>query len=123
MTTKIYLKVCQFMKTIIYYLLLLVFIALVAGTLVTGQVDTMGMSQTIGISAALILYAIALSFVGEGKSLDEREVLHRNLSNRAGLIAGLAVLSIGIIVQLFYHRVDYWLLSGLIIINLTKIIF
>src|SRR5437868_4352526 len=111
------------MKNIIYYLLLLVFIALVGGFLITGRMDSMGMSQMVGVSAGLILYAIAMSFVGEGTNLDERGVLHKNLSNRAGLIAGTIIFSIGILYQMFIeHRIDYWLLAGLIVINLTKII-
>lgn len=111
------------MKTIIYYLLLLVFIALMAGYLVMGRPDTMGMNQMVGVSAALILYTVAMSFVGEGKNLDERANLHKNLANRAGLIAGTIVFSIAILYQLFItHSVDYWLLVGLIVINLTKII-
>ncbi len=110
------------MKTIIYYLLLLVFIALIAGFLTFGRPAAMGMSQMITVSAALAFYALAMSIVGEGVKQDEREILHRNLANRAGLIAGLAIFSLGIIVQLFAHRIDYWLLSGLVAINLTKII-
>lgn len=83
----------------------------------------MGMSQMFAVSAGLILYTIAMSFVGEGIALDERDILHRNISNRAGLIAGNIVFSLGIIYQLFItHSVDWWLLVGLIIINLTKII-
>ncbi len=111
------------MKTIIYYIILLVFIALFAGTLIMGRPDSMGMNQMIGISAALILYAIGMSFVGEGKNQDEREVLHKNLSNRAGLVAGTIIFSLGILYQLFInHSVDYWLLIGLIVINLTKLV-
>ncbi|MDR3642318.1 MAG: hypothetical protein P4L74_01655 [Candidatus Doudnabacteria bacterium] len=111
------------MKVIIYYLLLLVFIALVAGSLVLGRPQSMGMQQMLGISAALILYVIAMSFVGEGKNQDERQILHKNLSNRAGLVAGSVIFSLGILYQLFVsHNIDYWLWAGLIAINLTKII-
>jgi hypothetical protein len=111
------------MKNILYYLLLLVFIALVAGFLVFGRPDSMGMTQMLGVSAGLVLYTIAMSFVGEGIALDERAVLHRNISNRAGLIAGNIVFSLGIIYQMFFlHSIDWWLLVGLIAINLTKII-
>jgi hypothetical protein len=110
------------MKTIIYYLLLLIFVALIAGYLISGQASAMGMSQMIGVSAALVLYTIAISLVGEGPKTDEREVLHRNLSNRAGLVAGTIVFSVGLIYQLFVsHKLDWWLLAGLIAINLTKI--
>ena len=110
------------MKNIIYYLLLLVFIALLGGFLIMGRPDAMGMTQMVGASAALILYTLAMSFVGEGANLDERGILHKNMANRAGLVAGTVIFSVGIIAQLFAHKVDYWLLSGLIVINLTKII-
>lgn len=110
------------MKIIIYYLLLLIFIAILTGFLLSGRAETMGMGQMIGVSAALAIYTVILSVVGEGKNLDERDVLHRNLANRAGLIAGTAILSIGIIYQLFVnYYLDWWLLIGLVVINLTKI--
>lgn len=111
------------MKVIIYYLLLLVFIALLGGFLIFGQANTMSMPQMLGVSAFLVLYTVAMSLVGETSVSDERDILHRNLSNRAGLIAGLVVLCIGLLYQMFIsHRIDYWLLAGLIIINLTKIV-
>jgi hypothetical protein len=110
------------MKIIIYYLLLLVFIALIAGYLIMGNPAGMAMQQMLGVSGALVLYVIAISLVGEGKPVDERENLHRYLSNRAALIAGTIVFSVGILYQLFTHHLDYWLLIGLITINLTKII-
>ena len=111
------------MKVIIYYLLLLIFIAFLAGFLLSGKTDAIGMSQMVGVSAGLALYTIALSLVGEGNSLDEREILHRNLSNRAGLVAGTVVLSLAIIYQLLVnHRLDWWLLVGLVTINITKIV-
>lgn len=110
------------MKNILYYLFLLILIALCTGFLLSGQGSSMSMTQMVSVSAFLVLYTIALSLVGEGKTLDERQILHRNLSNRAGLVAGTIVLSIGILYQLFTHHIDFWLLAGLILINLTKIV-
>ena len=111
------------MKIILYYLFLLILIALIAGYALSGDATAMGMKQMIGVSAALVLYTIGMSLVGEGPSGDEREILHRNLSNRAGLIAGTIVFSVGLMYQLFFsHRLDWWLLTGLIVINLTKIV-
>ncbi len=50
-------------------------------------------------------------------------MLHKYMANRAGLIAGTIVFAVGIIYQMFVsHTIDYWLLVGLISINLTKII-
>lgn len=110
------------MRIIVYYLLLLVFIALLTGFLIQGEPDSMSMQKMLSISAMLAVYVVAMSLVGEGKTDDERALHHRYLSNRAALVAGTIFLSIGVLYQLFTHRLDYWLLAGLIIINFVKII-
>lgn len=111
------------MKLILYYLSLLVFIAIVTGFSLSQNGGSMAMSQMLGVSAALVLYTVAMSLVGEGPATDERETHHRYVSNRAAMIAGTVVFSIGIIYQLFIsHNLDYWLLVGLIAMNLTKIV-
>lgn len=114
------------MKIILYYLFLLIAIALITGFIVSqNSGDTMSMSKSMALSLSglLALYTVAISLVGEGKSEDERDQAHRYIANRAGLIAGTTVLALGIIFQLFItHRIDYWLLTGLITINLTKIV-
>ena len=110
------------MKIIIYYLLLLLLIALTGGYLLS-QPSAMSMPQMLSVSAILAVYTVTMSLVGEGNNLDEREIFHRNLSNRYGLIAGTAVFCVGLIYQMFVtHALDWWLLAGLIILNLTKII-
>lgn len=113
------------MRLIIYYLSLLVFLAIVTGFLLSqNQAEaTMAMSTMIGVSAALVLYVVAMSLVGEGPKEDEREVLHRQIANRNAMIAGTAILSVGILYQLFVtHVIDYWLLAALMGVNLSKII-
>ncbi len=110
------------MKKILYYLLLLILIALLSGFLIFGRSDSMPMPQMLGVSAFLVLYTVAISLVGETGVADERDILHRNLANRPGLMAGTVVLSIGVLYQLFTHNLDYWLLVSLIVINLTKIV-
>ena len=109
------------MRIIIYYLLLLVFIGLLAGFLIQGEGDSMSMKEMVSVSALLAIYAVAMSIVGEGKTEDERAIHHRYLSNRAALAAGTIFLSVAVLYQLFTHRLDYWLLLGLIVINLVKI--
>lgn len=109
------------MKIITYYLVLLVFIALITGFMVQGSPDSMSMQQMISVSVLLGIYVVGMSLVGEGKTEDERDLQHRYKSNRLALLAGTIVLSIGVLVQLFSHNLDYWLLAGLIAINLTKI--
>ncbi|OGE88359.1 MAG: hypothetical protein A3J07_00995 [Candidatus Doudnabacteria bacterium RIFCSPLOWO2_02_FULL_49_13] len=110
------------MKIIIYYLVLLILIALLTGFLVQGTPDSMSMEQIISVSLLLGVYVVAISLVGEGKIIDERDMQHRYTSNRLALIAGTVILSIGVLVQLFNHALDYWLLAGLIAINLVKIV-
>lgn len=111
------------MKIIIYYLLLLVLLALTGGYLLSGDMDKMSMPAMLSVSAVLIVYVVAISLVGETKNGDERDILHRNLANRYALIAGTIIFSIGLIYQMFItHTLDWWLLAGLISINLTKII-
>lgn len=112
------------MKIILYYLFLLIFIAIVTGFLISGQGDrAMSMTQMLGVSALLVLYTVAMSLVGEGKTEDEREVLHRHLATRAALVGGTIILVVGVMYQMFIsHALDYWLLIALIVVNLTKIV-
>ena len=109
------------MKIIVYYLLLLIFIALLAGFIIQGRAD-MSMKQMVSISVLLGLYVVGMSLAGEGQAGDEREVHHRYVANRAALICGTIVLSAGVLYQLFNHSLDSWLLVGLVTINLVKII-
>lgn len=111
------------MKITIYYILLLVAIAMIAGYAISGDANAMSMPQMLSIGAFLAIYTVALSLVGLGKAEDEREHNHRYLSSRIALVASSAVISLGIIIQLFAnHHLDLWLLGSLIILNITKII-
>lgn len=113
------------MKLILYYLSLLVFLAVVTGFLISQNQaqTTMGMSTMLGIGVALGLYVIAMSLIGEGPQEDERETHHRRIANRAAMVTGTIILSIGVLYQLFVaHQLDYWLLIALMGVNLSKII-
>jgi putative flippase GtrA len=109
------------MKIIAYYTALLIVIILVSTFLLTGDADAMTMPQMISVCAVLALYAVALSFIGEGRTADERELQHRYAANRYALLAGTVVLSTGVLVQIFTHTLDYWLLWALLGINVIKI--
>jgi uncharacterized membrane protein len=111
------------MKIIYYYLALLVLLALITYELTANtNTETMSMPAMVSVSVLLVGYVVAMSLIGEGKATDEREIQHRYFANRAGLIAGTTLLSIGVLYQLFTHRLDYWLLAGLLTINVVKII-
>lgn len=110
------------LKIFIYYGLLLVLIGLIAAYLFFKPMDEMSMPAMISISMVLVLYSVLISLAGEIKSDDEREVLHRNLSNRVAMIAATLFISGGLIYQIFVtHHTDWWLLATIIIMNLTKI--
>ncbi len=110
------------MKILLYYIALLVLIALVTGFLLSTGGSSMSMNQMITISSFLILYTVGISFVGEMKAEDERDLSHKFTASRAGNIAGTIIISLAILVQLFTKTLDYWLLAGLIGINVTKIV-
>ncbi len=113
------------MKIISYYILLLALIVLVTVFLLSGQNEmaAMSMSKLATIVLLLGVYVVGMSVAGEGKAEDEREINHRYIANRLGLLVGTLVLSAGLLYQLFVtHQLDYWLLAGLIAINLVKII-
>jgi len=109
------------MRIIACYLALMVLIGLITGFLTQGDADSMSMPQMISVSVLLGMFVVAISLVGEGKAADERDMQHRYTSNRLALMAGTAVLSAGVLVQVFTHTLDYWLLAGLVTTNLVRI--
>jgi hypothetical protein len=111
------------MKFILYYLSSLIFIAVIAGFLLSQNGSTMSTNQALAISGALLLHALAISLIGGKVTADETEANYRSIASRAGMIAGTIILTIGIIYQLFVtHTIDYWLLVGLIGINLVQLV-
>ena len=110
------------MKIIVYYVFLLVFIALFAGYVGQKAEGPMSMHQMVSLSVLLVVYVIAMSFAGEGRAKDERDLFHRYVANRNALLAGTVILSVGVLYQLFTHSIDQWLLAALVVINLVKII-
>ncbi|HMR55622.1 MAG TPA: hypothetical protein PKD34_03465 [Candidatus Doudnabacteria bacterium] len=113
------------MKLILYYLSLLIFLAIVTGYIISQAQSTEAMTMPVmlGIGVALAIYVVAMSLVGEGPKEDEREAHHRMIANRTAMITGSIILSIGVLYQVFIsHQLDYWLLIALMTINLSKII-
>lgn len=104
----------------VYYISLLVLSGLLAAVLLQPN-DAMGMPAMVSVSVVLGLYVVAVGLVGEGKLADERASLHRFFANRAAWIAGVAILSAGVLYQLFSHRLDSWLLAALVGMNVAKV--
>lgn len=108
-------------KIILYYAVLLGLIVLLGAFLLGGDMNTMSMPELISICALLIVYTVAVSFVGEIKQEDERELWHRFLANRAAYLAGTIILSIGLLYGLINHRLEVGLLTALIAMNGVKL--
>ena len=110
------------MKSIFYYISLLIFLGTLSAFLIFRGAGSMTMPQTISLSALFVFYTVLMSFTGEGKAVDERETAHRYLANRIALIGGTVSLAAGLLYQLAYHHeIDLWLLISLAVINLLKI--
>jgi len=80
--------------------------------------DMMVMSMLV---ATLILFGIFASFILREKIVDERDHVHRTLAGRNAFLAGSSVLMLGIIIQGYSHKVDWWLVIALIVMIVTKI--
>ena len=76
-------------------------------------------------SMAMILFVVlAVLFTGlvfRENAMDEREKLHRLEAGRFAYLAGIAVITLGIIIQSFSYNIDPWLVYSLIAMIIVKI--
>lgn len=79
----------------------------------------MHMMMIVGLAVFIIIFA---GYVWKEKSHDERESLHRNIAARYGYLAGIGILSVGVIIQSMQHTLDIWLIVSLTVMILAKII-
>lgn len=113
----------KLMKNILYHLLFLVFIALITGFVIFGPSGQMDTTQALAVSGSLVLYTIALAFVGETKNQTAEESNQKNTATKAAYISATIVFSLGVIYQILVSKnLDWWLLGGLVVMNLTKLI-
>ncbi len=73
------------------------------------------------LAVTLALFGVFASFILREKSLDERDDQHKYLAGRNAFLAGAAVLTLGIVVQGYFHTVDPWLVIALVIMIIVKI--
>lgn len=70
---------------------------------------------------AIIFFAFA-SLVWKESSGDEREDLHKLMAGRVAFLTGSGILVVAIIVQVFAHAIDPWLVAALTAMILAKVI-
>lgn len=73
------------------------------------------------VAGFTILVALYAGLVLREKPADEREEKLREKAGRAGFLAGVFVLSIGVIYQVIFAKVDPFLLLALAVMVLVKI--
>lgn len=66
-------------------------------------------------------FALFTVFIWHEKPRDEREAHNRGRAGRVGFLSGSAVLTVGIVIQSYYHILDIWLVVALVAMVLSKL--
>ncbi len=77
---------------------------------------------TMIVLSFIVVFILFTSFVWRENSKDERESFHKIMAGRIAYLVGTVSLSLGIIVQSFQHKLDFWLPVTLSLMILAKII-
>jgi hypothetical protein len=80
------------------------------------------MNQMVPLTFATVLLVTWAGFVMFEATGDERELLHRMHAGRAAYLAGLAVLTLALVVQGLSHTIDPWILGALGAMVVSKIV-
>jgi len=77
------------------------------------------------MTAVTLLVVAFVGFAGlvlRERARDEREEAHRAFAGRMGFLAGMAVLTLGIVLQALAHKLDPWLLWALFAMAAAKLV-
>lgn len=80
----------------------------------------MGMQMTV-LVCAFVLVCFWAGLVLFERADDEREALHKMNAGRIAYLSGIVVLTIGLVVQGFSHKIDIWILLALAAMILSKL--
>ncbi|MFM2374442.1 MAG: hypothetical protein RLZZ234_437 [Candidatus Parcubacteria bacterium] len=80
------------------------------------------MNEMIWLTIAALLLVVWAGFVMLENGGDERELAHRMNAGRVAYLAGLGVLTLGLVVQGFAHAIDPWLLYALGAMVVSKLV-
>ena len=78
--------------------------------------------NTMLILGLILSFTVFAAIVFKEKASDERELSHIHIAGRISYIAGTLVLTLGVVYQAFNHEIDSWLLLGLFVMVLSKLI-
>ena len=74
------------------------------------------------LCVSVVFLGIWTGFIMKEEARDEREALHRMYSGRVAYLAGLFVLTLGLIVQELDKHVDPWLVGAIWVMIVTKLV-
>lgn len=80
--------------------------------------DMLGMAILLSATALLCIWA---GFIMREKAHDERENIHRMNAGRVAYLLGIAVLTIGLVVQGIAHEIDPWVAAALAVMVTGKV--
>lgn len=78
--------------------------------------------NTMLILGLIVVFLAFASMVYKENAKDEREENHIQKSGRLAFLAGILTLVVGIVIQALRHEIDPWLIYGLSVMVLTKLI-
>jgi cobalamin synthase len=79
------------------------------------------MLQMIVLVGILVVFTLFATFVLNERAHDEREGLHRMVAGRMAFLAGAGVLTIAVVIQELFGKLDAWLVLALVVMILVKI--
>jgi len=74
------------------------------------------------LAGASVLMCFWMGFVAYERAADEREVQHRMFTGRVAYLAGIAVLTVALLVQGLAHSIDPWIATALAVMVLAKLL-
>ncbi len=78
--------------------------------------------ETMVLALIGILALLFISFVWKEHTRDEREKLHKYISSRFAYLAGVLILTVGVILQTIQNHLDIWLVISLCAMLLLKMV-
>lgn len=74
------------------------------------------------LALSVVILCAWAGFVAYEKANDEREILHRMHAGRTAYLAGLAMLTLALLVQGLSHDIDPWIAAALGVMVVAKFI-
>ncbi len=80
------------------------------------------MDEMIILLVVTLLLLVWAGFVMYEKAVDEREVMLRMNAGRVSYLAGIATLTIALVIQGFAHVIDPWIILTLCVMVISKLV-